>query len=182
MALTRTLIRATAVEETSPAAVLGRVNNLLVPDAKRGMFVTAAYAILCLGSGQLTYANAGHCLPLLHRRTGQLGRLPKGGMALGVTPELTYKEHTAELEPGDGLVLYSDGVTEAFSPQGDIYGEDRLLQVLCSSTGGSAQSVLDAVLASVNAFSQDAPPADDLTLLVLRRAEASGPAQGVMQP
>jgi serine phosphatase RsbU (regulator of sigma subunit) len=169
MALTRTLIRATALEETSPAAVLSRVNNLLVPDAKRGMFVTAAYAVLCLESGQLTYANAGHCLPLLHSCTGQLRRLPKGGMALGVVAGLSFEDHTAELAQGDRLVLYSDGVTEAFSPQGDMYGEDRLHQVLESNTSCSAQTVLDAILTSVYGFTHNAPLTDDLTLLVLHR-------------
>jgi serine phosphatase RsbU (regulator of sigma subunit) len=172
MALTRTLVRATALEESSPAAVLARVNNLLVPDAKRGMFVTAAYAILCLESGQLTYANAGHCLPLLHSCAGQLHALPKGGMALGVVAGLDFQEYTAELEPGDRLVLYSDGVTEAFSPQGDMYGEGRLQQVIESNTHCSAQTVLDAILASVSGFTHNAPLADDLTLLVLRREEA----------
>jgi sigma-B regulation protein RsbU (phosphoserine phosphatase) len=182
MALTRTLLRATAIEEKSPAAVLERVNSLLVPDAKRGMFVTAAYAVLCLESGQLTYANAGHCLPLLHTRNGRLSRLPRGGMALGVVPDLSYGEHTAELAPGDRLVLYSDGITEAFSPLGDMYGEERLIQTLKSSSGGSAQSVLDAVLASVGMFSHNAPQVDDLTLLVLRRAEAPSSTSGVSQP
>jgi serine phosphatase RsbU (regulator of sigma subunit) len=173
MALTRTLVRATAIEEASPAAVLARVNNLLVADAKRGMFVTAAYVVLDLESGQLTYANAGHCLPLLQSSSGQLRTLPKGGMALGVVAGLHFEEHSAELAPGDRLVLYSDGVTEAISPQGDFYGQERLRQRLESSTDGSAQSVLDAILASVYGFTHDAPLADDLTLLVLRRSEAS---------
>ena len=173
MALTRTLVRATAIEEASPAAVLARVNNLLVPDAKRGMFVTAAYVVLDLESGRLTYANAGHCLPLLHSTGGPLRTLPKGGMALGVVAGLDFEDHTAELAPGDRLVLYSDGVTEAISPQGDFYGASRLGQILESNTDGSAQSILDAILASVHEFTHDAPPADDLTLLVLRRAEAS---------
>ncbi|MFL7807077.1 MAG: PP2C family protein-serine/threonine phosphatase, partial [Anaerolineae bacterium] len=172
MALTRTLVRATAIEEASPAAVLARVNNLLVPDAKRGMFVTAAYVVLDLESGKLIYANAGHCLPLLHSTGSQLRRLPKGGMALGVVAGLDFEEHSAQLAPGDRLVLYSDGVTEAMSPQGDLYGEGRLGQILESHTDGSAQSVLDAILASVHEFTHNAPPADDLTLLVLRRAEA----------
>jgi sigma-B regulation protein RsbU (phosphoserine phosphatase) len=120
----------------------------------------------------LTYANAGHCLPLLHSHTGQLQTLPKGGMALGVMPDLQFEEYFAELAPGDRLVFYSDGVTEAFSPQGDMYGDERLQQVLNSNRGGSAQSALDAILTSVYAFSHNAPPADDLTLLVLRRSDA----------
>jgi sigma-B regulation protein RsbU (phosphoserine phosphatase) len=176
MALTRTLVRATALEEASPASVLARVNNLLVPDVKRGMFVTAAYAVLCLDSGHLIYANAGHCLPLLHPCDGPLRQLPKGGMALGVVGGLEFEDQSAELAPGDRLVLYSDGVTEAFSPQGEMYGEGRLIQVIERNAHSPAQAVLDAVLGSVHGFTHNAPPDDDLTLLVLRRAER--PAAG----
>ena len=80
---------------------------------------------------------------------------------------------TGALAPGDRLVLYSDGVTEAFSPQGDMYGETRLVQVLENNADGPAQSVLDAILDSVHEFTHDAPLADDLTLLVLQRDASS---------
>jgi sigma-B regulation protein RsbU (phosphoserine phosphatase) len=93
-------------------------------------------------------------------------------MALGVMPAIGYREHTAKIAPGDKLVLYSDGVTEAFSPHGELYGEERLRETLRGNTGKSAQAVLDAVLDSVHTFAQDAPQADDLTLLILKRAEA----------
>jgi serine phosphatase RsbU (regulator of sigma subunit) len=176
MALTRTLVRATALEELSPAAVLGRVNDLLVPDAQRGMFVTAAYAVLCTETGAVTYANAGHCLPLHVSRTGRVKRLPKGDMALGVVAGLRLAEHSTTLEPGDSLVLYTDGVTEAFSPAGDLFGVERLQEVLRRADNYSAQSVLEAVLSSVHAFSDHAPATDDLTLVILRRT-AQEPSQ-----
>jgi sigma-B regulation protein RsbU (phosphoserine phosphatase) len=119
----------------------------------------------------LTYANAGHCLPLLHTCNGQVQSFPKGGMALGVVGGLAFAEYTTHLAPGDRLVLYSDGVTEAFSPQGDMFGQARLSQVVQANTSYSAQSVLKGILNSVRRFTHNAPPADDLTVLVLRRKE-----------
>ena len=170
MALTRTLMRAAALEEASPAAALARVNDLLVPDAQQGMFVTAFYATLSLEAGNLTYANAGHNRPLLWRARGrELERLDQGGMALGVMEGERLEDYAVRLEPGDHLVLYTDGVSEAFSPQGDMYGEERLREAIQAAAAGSAQSMLDAIGSSVVAFTGDVAPSDDRTLVVLRR-------------
>jgi serine phosphatase RsbU (regulator of sigma subunit) len=172
MALTRTLMRAAALEEASPAAALARVNDLLVPDAQHGMFVTAVYAVLSLETGQLAYANAGHNLPLLLRsQTGELERLDKGGMALGVLEGLRLDERIVFMEPGDCLIFYTDGITEAFSPEEDMYGEDRLQATVRSASGSSAQAMLEAIADSVVAFAGDAAPSDDRTLMVLRRTK-----------
>ena len=170
MALTRALVRAAALEEKSPAAALARVNDLLVPDAQHGMFVTAVYAVLSFETGELVYANAGHNLPLLLRsRTGELEQFGKGGMALGVLEGTRLEEQSAFLEPGDDLVFYTDGVTEAFSPQDDIYGEERLRATIQAAAGSSAQALLDSIDDSVRVFVGDTPPSDDLTLMVLHR-------------
>jgi GAF domain-containing protein len=170
MALTRTLMRATARPGAPPGVVLARVNDLLVPDAQQGMFVTALYAVLSLGVGELVYANAGHNLPLLLRqRTGELEQLDKGGMALGVVGGNHPVERKVDLELGDCLIFYTDGVTEAFSVEGDIYGEDRLREAIRGGAGGSAQEMLEAIEGSVSEFVGDTPPSDDLTLMVLRR-------------
>jgi serine phosphatase RsbU (regulator of sigma subunit)/putative methionine-R-sulfoxide reductase with GAF domain len=172
MALTRTLMRAAALEEPSPAAALARVNDLLVPDAQHGMFVTAVYAVLSLEMGKLAYANAGHNLPLLLRsRTGELERLGKGGMALGVLEGLRLDERIVSLEPGDCLIFYTDGITEAFSPEEDMYGEARLQATVRSASGSSAQAMLETIGDSVTAFAGDAAPSDDRTLMVLRRSK-----------
>ena len=170
MALTRTLMRAAALEETSPAAALARVNDLLVPDAHGGMFVTLFYAILSLETGELTYANAGHNLPLLLRSgTGKLEQLAKGEMALGVLEGVRHEEHVTSLEPGDYLIFYTDGVTEAFSPEGETYDEERLQAIIHAAAGNSAQEMLDGIDDSVTAFIGDAAPSDDRTTMVLRR-------------
>lgn len=170
MALTRTLMRAAALEETSPAAALARVNDLLVPDAHGGMFVTLFYAILSLEMGELTYANAGHNRPLLLRSgAGKLEQLAKGEMALGVLEGMQHKEHVTSLEPGDYLVLYTDGVTEAFSSEEEVYDEERLQATVQAAAGNSAQEMLDGIDDSVTAFIGDAALSDDRTTMVLHR-------------
>jgi sigma-B regulation protein RsbU (phosphoserine phosphatase) len=173
MALTRALVRAAALEEESPAAALVRVNDLLVPDAQHGMFVTAVYAVLTLETGQLVYANAGHNPPLwLQARGRMLERLERGGMALGVLEGVRMEERSITLEPLDCLTFYTDGITDAFSPQGSLYGEERLRQTIQSSNADSAQATLNAIEGSVDDFVGDDPPSDDMTLMVLRRVTA----------
>jgi len=170
MALTRTLIRAAALEETSPAVTLAHVNDLLVPDARQGMFVTAVYAILSLRTEELIYANAGHNLPLLLRsRSQELERLPKGGMALGVLAGVDFEEHTVHLGLGDCVIFYTDGITEAFSPRDEMYGEKRLWLTIQEADETSAQMLLDAIDEAVTAFVGDGVLSDDRTLMVLRR-------------
>ncbi|MCX7682251.1 MAG: GAF domain-containing protein [Anaerolineae bacterium] len=175
MALTRTLIRATALEEAAPGDVLTRVNDLLVPDAQSGMFVTAVYATVSLATGEVVYASAGHNLPLLLRAgTGDLQQLNKGGMALGVLEGIRIQEHRVTLNVGDYLILYTDGITEAFAPGNgdtlDTYGEERLRAVIKEACGGSAQAMLEAINESVDAFVGGALPSDDRTIMILRRA------------
>ena len=170
MALTRALVRAAALEDASPAAALRRVNDLLLPDAQYGMFVTAVYSVLSLETGLLAYAVAGHNLPLLWRsRTGELERFDTGGMALGVLEEIHLEERLICLEPGDHVVFYTDGITEAFSTRDGIYGEGRLGRAIQTSSHASAQAVLKAIDDSVASFLGDSPPSDDVTLMVLHR-------------
>jgi serine phosphatase RsbU (regulator of sigma subunit) len=170
MTLTRTLVRAAALEDESPAAVLERVNDLLEADARHGMFVTAVYAVLSLETGELAYANAGHPPPLLSRtRARELVRLGTGGMALGVVPGTQLEERSVALEPGDHLVFYTDGITEAFSPKDEIYGDARLEATVRAIADGSSQAMLEAIDDSVSAFVGDNPATDDVTLMVLGR-------------
>lgn len=172
MATTRTLLRAAALEQASPASSLARVNDLLIPDNEQGMFVTVFYAALSLKSGELTYANAGHNRPLLLRsNTGELERLGEGGMALGVLQGTRLEDNVVSLQPGDSLILCTDGITEAFSPQGEVYGEDGLRATVKAAGGGSAREMVDVIDRSVRAFTGDAPSSDDRTLVVLRRLE-----------
>jgi sigma-B regulation protein RsbU (phosphoserine phosphatase) len=170
MALTRTLMRAASAEERSPADALNRVNNLLVPDARHGMFVTGLYAILSLETGEVVYANAGHHPPLILRSDEQgLKQLERGETALGVLENVQFREHVHTLTAEDAMILYTDGVVEALSPDGMFYGEKRLWDAIHAYPGSSAQQILNAVVDSVAAFVGDNPPSDDLTLMVVRR-------------
>jgi sigma-B regulation protein RsbU (phosphoserine phosphatase) len=170
MALTRAILRATALEDESPAAVLARANDLLVPDAQHGMFVTVIYAVLSLETGQLVYAVAGHNLPLLWRfRSQELEQFDRGGMALGVLEGVDLEDRVVSLEPGDQVIFYTDGITEAFSPEAGDYGEERLWMTIRTSGNDTAQALLKAIGDSLADFVGDSPPSDDITLMVLRR-------------
>jgi serine phosphatase RsbU (regulator of sigma subunit) len=184
MILVRTLVRATVQGVVSPAEVLARVNDVLVPDAQQGMFVTLVYAVLDTKTGELVYGNAGHNPPLLLRNHSlSVERLEKGGMAIGVLDGSRVEEHSVQIEAGDYLVFYTDGVTEAFSPEGDMYGEERLEATIRGEadwvtdlnvevTSGTAGEMLEAIDDSVCVFVGDSLPFDDLSLMVLRRLSA----------
>jgi serine phosphatase RsbU (regulator of sigma subunit)/putative methionine-R-sulfoxide reductase with GAF domain len=178
MTLVRTLLRATVPQVNSPAEALQRVNDILEPDAPRGMFVTLAYAVVSLDTGQVEFANAGHNPPLwVKSENCALERLVRGGMALGVTEGVCFVGRKFSLQPGDMLVMYTDGVTEAFSPEGDLFGEERLLEVIEQTVGchieagqtGSAEEMLESIDQAVVSFMGSAAMSDDLTLLVIKR-------------
>jgi phosphoserine phosphatase RsbU/P len=173
MTVTRTLIRSDARNTLSPAALLTRVNNMLVVDAQNGMYVTAVYAVLDVETGVLTYANAGHNQPLLiHGNHGKVKRLHKGGMAMAVLEDNQYQDHQLEIDPGDTLIFYTDGVTEQFSPDGEMFGEERLLSMLESQTGQNVRAILDNLHRTLEEFRSGDPPSDDVTLLAMRRMQA----------
>ena len=169
MVLTRTLVRAAVAENYSPAEAMKRVNDLLIPDTRQGMFVTAMYAVLDMESNDLTYVNAGHNPPLWVKSDGSVEKLTRTAIALGVVADGTVTERTIHLEAGDNLLLYTDGLTESFNYEGEFYGEARLLEAIRSDQCGSADELIDVVEKSLLEFVQDMPPADDLTMLVLRR-------------
>lgn len=169
MALTRTLVRAAVTELESPAEAMRRVNDLLIPDTRQGMFVTAVYAVLDLEKNELTYVNAGHNPPLWVRQSGKVERLTRTAIALGVVTGETVAEHTLTFERGDSLLLYTDGLTESFNNRGEFFGEERLLEAIRSNQHSSASELMDVVEKSLLNFVQDVPPGDDLTMLVLRR-------------
>lgn len=170
MALTRTLVRAAVIETSSPAQALQRVNELLIPDTQQGMFVSAVYAVIDLETGLLTYANAGHNPPLwVHQ--GRVERLTRTAMVLGVTTEVPITERSIQLQGGDCVLFYTDGLTEAFSPSGEMFGENRLMQSVTTAVtpSATAEEILDAVDAHLMEFLDVASLSDDLTMLVVRR-------------
>jgi serine phosphatase RsbU (regulator of sigma subunit) len=150
----------------SPAQLMAHVNAGLIRRSIQNRFATVVYGALA-PDGRLTYSNAGHNPPLLIR--GHLvQRLETGGLILGLFPQAVYEEETIELEPGDVLVIFSDGVTEAFNNAGEEFGEPRLLACLNAHRACEPAELLQKVLSSVRQFAATAAQSDDVTALVLR--------------
>lgn len=173
MVLVRALLRASITGSDSPGEVLQRVNQLLVPDTQEGTFVTLFYAMLDPRDGTLTYANAGHNPPLwVRKQEGRMDWLTRTSMALGVIDDLIVNIVTIAMEPGDFLVLYTDGVTDVFSPDGDAFGIERLRQCVWDAAfcepeqQASAQGMLEIIDVAVDAFARGEPPMDDSTAVV----------------
>ena len=166
MAVSRTLLRAVAQFSESPAKCLVRLNDLLAADNERMMFVTLFYAILDTRDGKLVYANAGHNLPYVLRATGALEPIGQsGGMALAIMEGNEYEDHQVILAPGDRLFMYTDGVTEAFDPQGQMFGEQRLELMLERMRSLAIADIPDRIIFEVNDFEAGGPQTDDITCL-----------------
>jgi len=171
MALTRTLVRAAVIETHSPAEALGRVNDLLLPDTQQGMFVTAVYGELDMEQGKFTYVNAGHNPPLWVKTNGEIEKLTRTAIALGVKEQPDIQERTISLSFGDKLFLYTDGLTEAFSAEGDLFGDVRLMEALTHTDAQTSDEVIVIVEEDLNEFIGLVPLGDDLTMLAIRRVE-----------
>jgi sigma-B regulation protein RsbU (phosphoserine phosphatase) len=171
MARSSTVIRSTGLKARSPSTVLAQVNDLLHKDRPSELLLTASYAVLDTRQGRLVYANGGHCRPLwFQARTGKLRELNSQGVILGAFRGIEFEECAIDLEPGDMLVFYTDGVTEAMDADHQILGEERLRDVIVANAGASAQAVLDAIVDAVQAFAGSIAQSDDLTLFVVRRS------------
>lgn len=170
MTVTRTLIRSISQSEKSPANVLKKVNNLLVRDSQDGMFVTCIYALLDPATGVLEYANAGHNLPLIIREDSKIiEKLTKGETALGVVDDVKYVNCRRNIGMGDTLLLYTDGVTEAFSSSGELFSESRLIDAAKDIPHQTAQQFLQNLEELIDAFRNGEPPSDDLTMIAIHR-------------
>jgi sigma-B regulation protein RsbU (phosphoserine phosphatase) len=145
---------------------MAMANEGLLRRSIQSRFATVVYGAL-ERDGRLTYCNAGHNPPVLMGRGG-IRRLETGGLILGLFPQAVYEQETLALEPGDLLVLFSDGVTEALDAAGEEFGEERLLACLEANRHCGPQEMLERVLAAVRAFTAGAPQHDDVTALVLR--------------
>jgi serine phosphatase RsbU (regulator of sigma subunit)/ketosteroid isomerase-like protein len=168
MASARSMLRAVAQASDSPGDVLRRVNDPLATDIPPNMFVTCFYAILDPESGSLTYANAGHDLPYLHRN-GEVEELRARGMPLGLMPGMGYEEKETILEAGAATLFYSDGLVEAHHPNREMFGFPRLRALIAEH--GEESSLGDFLLEELYTFVGDGwEQEDDITLLTLRRS------------
>ena len=171
MTVTRTLIHAYAASGNTPAQVLDEVNELLINDSPDAMFITVVYVILSLDSGELVYANAGHNRPLLYRcAQGRVEQLPKGGMALGILSDLNLENHTLAIQPGDFMILFTDGVVDVLSPKNESFGEERLRRVIAENGIEPVETMLENLDDAITDFRQGTQPFDDITLVAIRRS------------
>jgi len=162
-------LAAQALGSSSPGEVLERVNEALTVRIPSNMFVTCFYAILYPKSASLRYANAGHDLPYLHRGRGDAEELRARGMPLGLMPGMSYEEKEIELDVGEGVFFYSDGLVEAHDPKGEMFGFPRLRALVAQHA--EERSLGDFLLEELYSFTGEGwEQEDDITLLTLRRS------------
>lgn len=154
---------------TDPSGVASRLNNFLHRSVDPGKFVTAFVGFLEGASGRFVYANAGHNPPVLLRANGDVEMLSAGGLILGILADSPFESGTADLAPGDLLVLYTDGVTEGADATGEQWGEERLVECMKRRRAESCEALANGIVREVRAFEGESGPADDITVLVARR-------------
>jgi phosphoserine phosphatase RsbU/P len=169
MASARTTLRAESIAGYGPANVLSRANRVFLLDGASPLFLSAFYAVLDGESGSLTYANAGHECPLWRHANGCVQRLDQHGIMLGLFAGTTYGEWSVTMAPGDSLVLYTDGVTEARNEAGAFFGEETLETLVATAGAECAGELVTAIVDAIGTFAGATPPADDCTIVVLKR-------------
>jgi len=174
MVITKTLLKNSAEQGLSPKAIFEKVNNQLCENNDEGMFVTVWMGMLEISTGRLLCANAGHEDPILIRDGKAEQVRQKHGLVMAYMEDAPYREQEIQLQPGDAIFVFTDGVTEATSGTNELYGRERLLATLNHAAGGTPEALLAAVKADVGAFVAEAPQFDDITMLSLQIAERSG--------
>ena len=162
-------VRVLAEEPPEVAGMMTRLNRATAANCPSNRFISFFFSVLDPKTGELTYANAGHNPPMIARANGTIDRLEGGGLLMGIVPSASYDAYRVQLNPGDVLLLYSDGVTEATNPLGEEFEEERLGQILQANRHRSPEEIVEAVTRAVSDFSAGAPVADDLTLVVAKR-------------
>ncbi len=172
MAISRTLIRTYAIElDSQPDTVFFATNERILMDTTSSLFVTAFYGVLNPHTGELTYCNAGHNPPYLLRSedVANTKALLRNAIPIGIAEDTTWGNETIVIEPGDALILYTDGIPEAENIHGEFFGEETLVQIAKASLGKSAGDLQANILDAIHHFVGDAPQHDDITLMVLVR-------------
>lgn len=169
MVMVKTLIRAIAKQYKAPQQILAALNPELCRDNDSAMFVTLFLALFDPDSGKFTYSFGGHNPPLHLSRDGSASWLQgDSGMALGIFDDAVFSAQTLTLQPGDSVLLYTDGVSEAMDGDNNAFGEQRLSDLLAGNPGSDAQQLVESVIAAVNGFVRGAEQSDDITLLALQ--------------
>jgi len=158
-------VRFQSASRTEPAEIMNGINASLIADVEEGMFVTLVYLSLNPETGEVKYSNAGHLRPLLRKANGEVLSLEGAAdVPLGIDEETEFIQDSFQLEPGDTVVIFTDGVVEATDPDQEQFGDERVLEVLSASSGTPA-AVKETILSAVKEFFRGAPPNDDLTLV-----------------
>ncbi len=166
-------VHAQSASHDSLVGTISAVNRYLADNIPSNRFVTLFYAELDPESGALSFLNAGHNPPLIVHAAGTVEQLASGGLPLGIKPDAEYREGRTQLQKGDVLCIYSDGVTEAQSPAGEEFGPTRLYEVVSRNIDGSAAGIRDRIESALTKFAQGTSAADDITLVIVKRqAEA----------
>jgi sigma-B regulation protein RsbU (phosphoserine phosphatase) len=168
MTVLRAAVRGHWGEGTACEAV-ARINRTITQNVTEGKYVTFFLGRLDPPTGRVNYVNAGHLPPLLVRADGSVETLTEGGMVLGMFDSVPYEEGTAELRPGDTLLVFSDGVTETYSPDDEEFGDARVAAFAVANRGLGAEQLQAAILAELDRYAEDTRATDDRTLIVLKR-------------
>ena len=166
MANVQAVVKAFAAETVSPSEICAQLNRVLCSNLAPDKFVTFFYCVIDTSAKTLRYSNAGHCFPLLRRSRGDVEILSDGGIVLGIFPDAKYLDVAAHLDPGNKLLLFTDGITEATNPRGEEYGEDRLRRELDDDPSGETATLHHKLMQDVSEFCQG-NFADDATLVLI---------------
>jgi serine phosphatase RsbU (regulator of sigma subunit)/pSer/pThr/pTyr-binding forkhead associated (FHA) protein len=167
-------VRAHTRTRLSASEIVSEINQYIYDNTPSNRYVTLFYSELDPRSHQLTYINGGHNSPLLARSSGEVTRLDIGGFPVGITPFGDYREGWVEIEPGDVMVVYSDGVTESLDEEGEEFGEARLVEIVQKNRGRSAAGLRDRIDEALTKFVGRASAVDDLTIVILKRKTEEG--------
>lgn len=174
MAMARILLRSHVREYPDPGQMLSYVNEVLYREVGSFIFITMIYVMLDTHTGTMKYASAGHPAPfLIHGRRRTVDQLPLAGdVPLNLSENRRYESHSFQIDPNDSVFFYTDGVTEVFNPDGEMFGDERLYEVLLQNTDQPAEMIVARVIDAANAFANHLPMKDDFTLLVVQRTAA----------
>ena len=165
-------VRAQSQTRASISEVMGEINQYIFENSPSNKFLTLFYGELDPDIGTLLYSNGGHNAPIFVRRSGQVERLDKGGLPIGMMQGSLYQEASVVFQPGDVLVIYSDGITESINERDEEFDEERLIDVVKTNLGRSASGIRDRIDEALSRFVGTTAPVDDMTLMIIKRLDA----------
>lgn len=164
-------VRAQSQTRASISEVMAEINEYIFENSPSNKFLTLFYGELDPDTGTLKYSNGGHNAPIFVRRSGEVERLDKGGLPIGMMQGVVYQEASVAFDPGDVLVIYSDGITESINERDEEFEEERLIEVVKDNLGRSASGIRDRIDEALSRFVGTTAPVDDMTLMIIKRTD-----------